>query len=303
MRKRFFLIFNKDAGTSRLAAVRAVVAELAKAGAAVTWSAATTAAAARAEAAEAARSAAFDAVVAAGGDGTMRQVAAGVAGSGVPLGCVMLGTGNVLAHELALPRRAASVARSLLHDGTCPVELGLANGEPFLLMAGVGLDGRIVAALDHRVKSVIGRAAYVAPALRTLRLPLDRLEVEIDGRTFPATWAVITGARCYGGAFQLTGRTSLREPGLQAVLVRSRSRAQLVGQLLALARGRFDRRAGAAGSGIVIVPCAAAEVRSSGGAVPVQIDGDAFDATPLRVSARGGGHVGIIVPPSIPGQG
>ncbi len=294
MRRRFFLIFNKAAGTSRRTAVEHVVTALETAGASVVWSTATTPTAARHEAADAARSGAYDAVIAAGGDGTIRQAAAALASTSCPLGAIMLGTGNVLAHELALPRDAPALAAMLLHGPTLDVDLGLANGEPFLLMAGAGFDGRVMAGLDQRLKQRIAKAAFVPPVLRTLRLPLDQLDVRLDGVPFTATWAIVTSARHYGGAFVLQPATSLREPGLQAVLFHAHSKPRLLSQLMSLALGRLDRRAAKPDADITIRACEEAIITARH-AVPAQIDGDDFGTTPLTVR-RGGGQVRLIIP-------
>jgi diacylglycerol kinase family enzyme len=295
MSRRFFLIFNPGAGTSRRAFLDKVVARLHAHAIDVAWAGAKTAEAARSEARAAARSGTFAAVIAAGGDGTIRQAAAGVAGTPCPIGAIPLGTGNVLAHEIAISRTPEAIASMLVAGQTLPVELGLANGEPFLLMAGAGFDGRIVGALDHRVKASIAKAAYVMPSLRALAAPLDRLDVSIDGRRHEASWAVICNARHYGGAFVMAQRTHLSMPGLSAVLFHSRSRPHLVSQLLALATGRLEARAGSGGGDVTMITCERVEITSASPA-PVQIDGDAFGMTPLTVT-RGGGVVKLIVPP------
>jgi diacylglycerol kinase family enzyme len=294
MRRRFFLIFNARAGTLRTRAVDAVVAALSASGARVERSCATSAELARTEAAAAARSGDFDAVVAAGGDGTVRQVAAAAADTDCAVGAIMLGTGNVLAYELALPRRAAAIAALLSRGPTLEVSLGRANGEPFLLMAGAGFDGRVVAALNHDLKQRIAKAAYLPPVLQALTVPLDRLQVDCDGVRSEATWVIVTNARRYGGAFVLSEHTRLAEPGLVAVLFRSRSKLVLSSQLASLAVGRLTLRAGRNAGDVEMRPVDAVQITSHG-PVPVQIDGDAFATTPLHVT-RSDARVRLIVP-------
>jgi diacylglycerol kinase (ATP) len=293
MRRRFFLIFNPNAGTSRLAVVEDIVARLVNAGATIERCSATSAAGAQVEARIAAQSGRFDAIVAAGGDGTVRQAAIAATGTHCPVGAVMLGTGNVLAYELGLPRTAAALAAMLMQGPTLSVELGRANTEPFLLMAGVGFDGRIMAALSQHWKQRIKKAAFIKPVLGALARPLDVLSVNIDGLAHTATWAVITSARFYGGNFTLTAQTSIREPGLRAILFQASSKPQLIGQLMTLARSGLDVRATRKASGITSLPCERAVIRSLV-SVPAQVDGDTFGSTPLEVT-RGGGTVQLIV--------
>jgi diacylglycerol kinase (ATP) len=295
MRTRFFLIYNAAAGTARQGAVTDIVQRLEAVGCHVTRSVATTATTARAEAADAARSGAFDALVACGGDGTIRQAAAAAIGTSCPVGAVMLGTGNVLAHELKLPRKPAALVAMLLNGPAPPVELGRANGDPFLLMAGVGFDGRVIGHLDQRLKQNLAKAAYVPAMLKTLAAPLDQLTVGLDGHTHTdVTWAIITKANRYGGAFHLTRQTNLREPGLVAVLFRAGSKPALLRQGWALARGQLDHLATEAGSGVTMQRCEHATVTAAR-PVPVQIDGDDFGATPLEITSRGD-SVRLIVP-------
>lgn len=293
MRRRFFLIFNAKAGLARTRTVDAVTAALVKAGATVTRSKAMSAEEARAEAADAAHSGAYDAILAAGGDGTVRQAAAAAAGTACPIAPIMLGTGNVLAHELGLPRKPAALAEMIINGPEVEIEMGLANGEPFLLMAGAGFDGRVIAALDHGLKQRIWKLAYVPPVLRALTAPPDRLTVTCDGTRRNAAWAIVSNARCYGGAFVLAPATSIREPGLQAVLFDGPGRAQRLSQLLSLGLGRLGARASRPASDVAMSACADVTIDAPH-PVPVQIDGDDFGTTPLRVTS-GGGRVRLVV--------
>ncbi len=92
-------------------------------------------------------------VVAAGGDGTIAEVTAGLNGSGVPLGVIPLGSANVLAQELSLPFAPACVARALAFGRTRPLWPGIATSgsteRVFVQMLGVGLDAQVV----HRLPS------------------------------------------------------------------------------------------------------------------------------------------------------
>jgi diacylglycerol kinase (ATP) len=293
MRRRFFLIYNPAAGTARGAFVADVERRLLAAGASVQRGCAATAEAACAEATAAARSGAFDAIVSAGGDGTVRQAAIATLGTECAVGAIMIGTGNVLAHELDLPRTAPEIAQMLLDGPTVPVELSRANGSPFLLMAGVGFDGRIIGHLNQSLKQRFAKAAYVPAALRALSAPLDVLNVEIDGTPHACTWAVVTSAERYGGHFRLTSAVSLREPGLAVLLFRARRRSDLVAHCIALARGRLDLRAALDADWVSIIPCRQVVVTSAR-EVPVQIDGDEFGVTPLTVT-HDGGSVQMIV--------
>jgi diacylglycerol kinase family enzyme len=290
VRRRFLLVFNPTAGRASRHIVDAVAAELrAHGGVAIEPAASASAGEACAAVRAAAASGRFDAVIAAGGDGTIRQAAAGALGTPLPVGIVPIGTGNVMAHEIASTNRPAEIARTLLDGPVARLSGGLANGEPFFLWTGAGFDGRIVQALDQGLKHRIGKAAYVRPTLAALSEPLDVLDVVVDGKHHRAAWVIVSNARNYGGAFVLVDRTHALVEGLHAVLFKPASRIELVRHLLALARGRLMTC-----KGVEMLPCHHVVIRSAR-PVPAQVDGDNFGTTPLDVRASAD-EVGIIVP-------
>jgi diacylglycerol kinase (ATP) len=293
MRRRFFLTTNPGAGLTGSPLLVAVVRALLRAGAQITLTQPGSIAAAREEAREAVATGRYDAILAAGGDGTIRQVAASLIGTGTPLGIVPMGTGNVLAHELGVAPEARAIADMLLHGPVIDAACARANDEPFLLMAGAGFDARVIAALDHRLKSQVGKAAYAGPMLGALAHPVDTLTVTVDGATLEASWAVISNVRHYGGNFVMARRTGIEVRGLQAILFKAKNRTVLVGQLMALAMGALDERSARHGD-VEMLPCLRAQVTAHK-PVPTQIDGDAFGSTPLAVEA-GATELRLIVP-------
>lgn len=293
MRRRFFLIANPGAGVAGTTLVEEVTSALVSRGATLERTTAANLATATHAARQAAESGRYDAVVAAGGDGTIRHVAAALIGTDVPLGIVPVGTGNVLAHEIGLAATPAAVVAMLLDGPVSTVACAEANGETFLLMVGAGFDARVLSGLDQRLKSRLGKMAYAGPLLGALIRPADTLSVTVDGHHHTASWAVIANARHYGGHFVLAPRAGILERGLEAILFKSRSRAVLLGQLMSLAAGRLEPRA-AAGGDVEMLRCARVSI-SAHDAVPTQIDGDVLGTTPLEISA-GTAELRLIVP-------
>jgi YegS/Rv2252/BmrU family lipid kinase len=125
-----------------------------------------------------------DLVVICGGDGTVTECLGALAGSGVPVGIVPCGTGNLLARNLGLPLDAAGALDVAFTGRDRPIDLGMLDAEPFAVMAGIGFDAAMLADTDELLKSRLGWPAYVVGALRHLRDPRFRVELlPADGPT------------------------------------------------------------------------------------------------------------------------
>ena len=130
-----------------------------------------------------------DLVVAAGGDGTVRVVADGLANSGIPMGIVPSGTANLLARNLGIPMAEADAIEVVLSGRTRTIDLiklSVDGGESehYAVMAGMGIDAMIMDETRDDLKDKIGTAAYFVAAARALgRLPVPmRIKVD-DHRT------------------------------------------------------------------------------------------------------------------------
>jgi YegS/Rv2252/BmrU family lipid kinase len=131
--------------------------------------------------ARAAVAARVDLVVASGGDGTITACAAGLADSGIPLAVLPAGTGNLLARNLGLPLELGEALVVGLTGADRQLDMGTANGRPFLVMAGLGLDAKMLDSTSERLKSRLGWAAYAVSALRHLRDRPVRMSLRADG--------------------------------------------------------------------------------------------------------------------------
>jgi diacylglycerol kinase (ATP) len=120
-------------------------------------------------------------VLAAGGDGTVRAAVEGMWGSQAVLGILPLGTANVLARNLGLPRRLEDAVQVALFGRDRALDVGRAGEGIFLVAAGMGLDARMMSALEARARHRIGLVAYVASALRHLADPTFEVTVQCDG--------------------------------------------------------------------------------------------------------------------------
>lgn len=134
-----------------------------------------------------------DLVVAVGGDGTVRGVAEGLAGTGVPMGILPMGTGNLFARNLDLPLEdIPALLRTVLEGAERPADVGwlelirTPDGEGegerhiFLVIAGAGLDAEMVAGADDELKSRLGWFAYFFAAIRHLGKRMEA-SISVDG--------------------------------------------------------------------------------------------------------------------------
>jgi diacylglycerol kinase (ATP) len=126
-----------------------------------------------------------DLVIGAGGDGTVRVVADGLAGSGIPMGLVPAGTANLLARNLDLPMEEDAAVEIAFGEHTRKIDLIKLtvddhHPEHFSVIAGIGVDAMIMDETDDGLKDKIGSAAYVLATAKALgRLPI-RLTVQLD---------------------------------------------------------------------------------------------------------------------------
>jgi YegS/Rv2252/BmrU family lipid kinase len=136
-----------------------------------------------------------DLVLASGGDGTITACVGGVAGSGVPLGVLPCGTGNLLARNLGLPLSLDEALAVALTGADRRLDVGAANGRPFVVMAGIGFDAEMLEGADERLKARVGWVAYALSGLRHLRERPVRMVLRADGGPPQRRWAsgVIVG--------------------------------------------------------------------------------------------------------------
>jgi len=288
VRKRFLIVHNPTAGSGRRAFMYRVVSALERAGAEVTIQDAACADSGRASANEVARTGRYDAVVAAGGDGTVRAVAAGLRGGDIPVGIIPLGTGNVMAAEIGLAREPNRIAGCLLDGVAVPVYGAVAGHMPFFLMAGAGLDAEAVDGLSMPIKRRIGKLAYVWPVVRAIFRPAPRISAVLDGTTHATRWIVVCNAGRYAGGFRLSPDSHLFTRGLTAVMCDARDPVSLILNILMIGAGHARRA-----PHLRFVRFRRASL-SADRRVAVQVDGESFgglplsvdeDATPVRIIA------------------
>lgn len=223
------------------------------------------------------------AVIIIGGDGTISHAIGAIAKTGLALGIYPAGTVNLLARELGLPLKASPGwwADLFCRGGVGDLFLGRANfsdghSQLFHSIASAGPDAAAAARVNLLLKKVIGRAAYILPALADLASEGVPMQIECDGENMCSKWALVARGRFYAGGYRLrsapihghqTFAVSLIKPRVSsftgaAEIFRNRLEGSVRWHHLDVGNVRILEPSG----------------------VPVQLDGDIAGATPVDLS-------------------
>lgn len=162
----------------------------------------------------------FEQVVAAGGDGTIHEVANGIGGSDVALGLMPMGTMNVFANELGLPAHDLGRCWEIIQAAHCRwVDLPAANEKYFVQLAGVGLDAQVVKETSLTLKRNFGPLSYLISAAQIAARKPPRLLIEAEeAKTAEGSFVLIGNGRHYGGPFPFF-KHAVIDDGMLDVLV------------------------------------------------------------------------------------
>lgn len=214
-------------------------------------------------------------LVVAGGDGTVNEVVSGIGHSGVELGIIPLGTGNVLAYDLGIEADNLDQALATLRAGRVrELDVGKVGDKCFLLMAGFGFDAEVVRTVAPRAKGLFGRMAYAPTLVReSVRYQPSEFRLTFDGKTSLTTMAynvIVCNCASYAPNFQIAPNAR-HDDGLLDVLTfehRPAMKLRFLGWLSASLITQW-----AADSSAVHYQAAHIRIESSP-AVKMQIDGD-----------------------------
>jgi diacylglycerol kinase (ATP) len=235
----------------------------------------------------------FETIVAAGGDGTLNEVLNGIAD--VPaglnrarLGVLPLGTVNVFARELGIPRRFAPAWQTILQARERRIDLpfvqyqhaGSSTRRCFAQLAGAGLDARAIALVHWSLKKKIGPLAYVFAGLQALLQAPSRITVTTGQRTLTGELVLIGNGRLFGGPFRVFPAADLSD-GLLDFCVFPRANGWILARAAAplLFRHRLP-------SGIAERLQADAVELTSPSPTPLELDGELVGQLPAKFSVQ-----------------
>ena len=242
------------------------------------------------ELARAAAQRGLDAVIACGGDGTINEIANGLAGSETAMATVRGGTANVWAKEIGVPKSASEAVHVLVNGEQRTMDLGRAGERYFLLMAGIGFDAGIVKRVSPGLKRRFGAVAYAASVLRAFghRSVEADLIVDNDALPSPLYWLLLGNTRSFGGVLNVTHQAKANDGLLDFCLLQHGGLPRLVWLAIWALLKRHQNRAE-----VVYRTASSIDVRTPG--LPVQIDGDYLGETPMTFSIAPGA-LRVIVP-------
>ena len=224
-----------------------------------------------------------DVVVVVGGDGTVNEVLNGLEADR-PLAVYPLGTGNVLAKELRLPRRIGRFCAMVSAGRHTELDVARAGERRFLSMAGAGFDAAVAARIASARRGAIRMRSYFVPILKcfaTFRYP--RMRVDVDGHQVAEArgFVLVSNVRAYGGPLVIAP-DAVHDDGLLDVCVLPR------GSRLAYLRAAFAFFIGAGRWLSGARYFRGREVRvAADEPVPYQVDGDLAGALPATIGLAG----------------
>lgn len=292
------VIFNPTARGDKAKAFRARLSSLAGA---VELKPTHAAGAGRSLAAQAVREG-FEVIVAAGGDGTVNEVLNGIADEPrglerARLGVLPLGTINVFARELGLPRGFHEAWQVIAGGREMRVDLPVAeftrNGQRerrcFAQLAGAGLDSRAIELVDWERKKAFGSFAYILAGLEAVTEPQPKIRMESDAGTCEGELVLIGNGRRYGGDFDLFPAAALCDGRLSVAVFPTVN----VPALIRFGWGWLTDRIHAA------TDCRTFQVESltlsTEPGIALELDGDNVGQLPAQLAVRAGG-LRVLVP-------
>lgn len=223
-------------------------------------------------------------LVAAGGDGTVADLTN--RHPGIPVCLFPMGTENLLARYLKLPRCAQTIAGVIEANRVTALDSGLANGHRFLVMLGTGVDGEVVRKLHAARTGHIGYHSYVLPMLSSFTgFEPGLIEALSSDPSMSATGAhiLVTNVPAYGFDLRLSPEADPMDGLLDVRVFVSPSKLRM-----ALHAVSLKLRLPWSESGVIRFRTAELTLRPSGSRTgntdsPVQCDGDPGPALPLQI--------------------
>jgi diacylglycerol kinase (ATP) len=175
----------------------------------------------------------FTRIIAAGGDGTVSQVANGLAGSTATLGVLPMGSVNVFAMELGLPLLNLQRCWDIIQDAKVRlIDLPSANGKYFVQLAGVGLDAQVVKETSLAFKRSFGPLSYLISAAQIAARQPPKLFLESEHASAEeGSFVLIGNGRLYGGPFPFFKQAMIDDGSFDVVVFKRLGYVEIINYL------------------------------------------------------------------------
>ena len=188
----------------------------------------------------------FDRIVCSGGDGTLDEVVTGIREGKlqIPLGYIPAGSTNDFARSIGIPGDMVKAAEIAVGDHVFSCDVGQFNDDTFIYIAGFGLFTEISYETPQELKNVLGHAAYILSAARSLAaIPNYLMQVETNGEIIQDRfiYGMITNSTSVGGFEGLTGKDVCLDDGqFEVMLVKVPNDLIELNEIIALFTGIID---------------------------------------------------------------
>ncbi len=229
-------------------------------------------------------------VVAAGGDGTINEIVNGLAGSKTALGILPVGTMNVFAAELAVPKSLREAWKVISAGHTREIDLVRANRHYFVQLAGVGLDAQVVKETSWSSKRTFGPLSYLySTAQIAARKPPEIFAETGEGRTIAGSFMLIGNGRFYGGPIEFFKKAQVDDGLLDVLVFKKMGHLDLARYFANIVMGRHTRL-----SDVEYFQTRKVHIHSKE-SVPVEVDGELATELPVtfRISSK---KLRVVVP-------
>lgn len=151
-----------------------------------------------------------DLIIIVGGDGTINEVVNGLRDYKVKIGLIPVGSENVFATELKIPKNVKKACEIILKGRTRKIDLGVINKKKFIFVAGIGFDAHAITKIRPKLKKLIGKHSYKIAGLETLfKHKAEELTIKIGKKTEKGYFVLASNVKNYGGNFKITPKAKL----------------------------------------------------------------------------------------------
>lgn len=183
-------------------------------------------------------------IIASGGDGTLSKTSEALIGTGIPFGVIPRGTANAFAAAMGIPQSIEAACQIILAGKTRVIDTASCNGQPMVLLAGIGYEAETIAQADRTAKNRFGVLAYIFSGIRQLRrMQSFTAEIETEDQNLKLQAVAITIANAAPSTSILAQGTVdvVADDGLLDItIVTSGDRKSFIAALFQLLRSGFN---------------------------------------------------------------